>query len=193
MWLVWIALLAACSKGGGAEGAGGSGASCCTGEGGRAAAGGLATEPATLTMSTFTVETTVPKGWTKAEFGGGFLYSHPGQGISPSTYFITPGCQGDCAKVAENAAGFLDAQRRQHEASGYQAAVVSQAELPGGGREFRLSVTKPGEEMIQVVSVHHRAGWTEVITCSATVLKEDLPHADAFARWCRELKISAKT
>jgi hypothetical protein len=182
------ATAAGCSKSGG-DGKGepaGSGGTAAP-----AAPAGLTAEAATLAITGFSVEAQVPKGWTKAEFGGGFLYSAPGKSLFPSTFFITPGCQGNCAKIADNVAGFVETQKKQHEASGYKVTVVSQGALPEGGREFRLGVTG-SSDFVQVVAVHHRDGWDQAVTCSASLLKDDRAHADAFAGWCRALKITKK-
>jgi hypothetical protein len=181
-----LALGAACSKGSG-DGKGENAGKPAEGK-----TSGPKAESLTLPIGAFTVEAKVPSGWTKNEFGGGVIYAHESQGLMTSNYFITPGCQGDCSKVADNVVGFVDEQKRQHEASGYKVEVGTSGELPGGGREFRLEITRGTEAMTQVVAMHHQAGWEEAVTCSATLLKEDRAQADAFAGWCRDLKVALR-
>lgn len=150
----------------------------------RAGLTGAATEVA---ITGFTIDATVPTGWTPGPFGEGVMYRRDAAAYTTSTLFITPSCQGNCATVAANVDGFLAAQRTTHAELGYQVEVLDDRPLAGGGRQFRLRATRDRDALVQVVAIHHRPGWPVAVTCSGTLLGDDRDAADLVAGWCRDL------
>lgn len=151
----------------------------------------LETEPRTLDLPGFTAKGDVPKGWQESKVGpNSVLFMRP-HGMAGSTFWIAQTCHGDCATIAENLKGAAAAQAKTHEAQDYQVRVVADAAIEGG-REFELDATKGPETIRQYVVTRWQPEWKEAVSCSLTVMADELQQFDALKELCRKLSVTPK-
>jgi hypothetical protein len=114
-----------------------------------AAPAAITGEARSLSITGFAVDVTTPKGWSEREWSGGLMFSDPAEKYYPSTFFVTPGCQGNCATVAANVAGFLDAQQAMHTGAGRarrSPAARGRPHLPAQGQPRRRGPDPGGRD-----------------------------------------------
>jgi hypothetical protein len=152
-------------------------------------------EPHSITYSELTITADAPKGWTEAKLGPSTtLYSDPAGSIYPSTMMLSEDCAGDCATIPANLKKALQSQVELHKGAGYSnVEVIASGDLPGGGVEYELKVSKPEQEpFYQYTRLAFQDGWTHAAGCTGTAVGRGIAYRDMLRAACKGMKAVKK-
>ncbi|MCC6528386.1 MAG: hypothetical protein IT373_37420 [Polyangiaceae bacterium] len=150
----------------------------------------LDTEDKTWDFEAFKVKGKVPTGWSESQLGPGFTYKKPGRTFG-TMLRVTPSCEGSCGSIADNIKKAAAEQVKMHKASGYEATIVSDAEL-ANGRMFELTVRNSDEAFRSAHVFAFAPAWQEALSCDIQADPEDDGLYDGLIALCKGLAVTPK-